>query len=110
MGHFDRTDRDRNPNRAFVAPGVNAGRYPAAGHEFMIVAYLRMRKIARTERDRDRERGWTSKKGKERVREKEKECGCVTTLKKMPATRTKIKMITYPTADVRALRVTHTHM
>lgn len=42
------------------------------------------------------------------MREKEKERGCVTTLKKMPATRTKIKMITYPTADVRALRVTHT--
>lgn len=27
----------------------------------------------------------------------------------MPATRTKIKMITYPAADVRALRVTHAY-
>lgn len=51
------------------------------------------------------------KKEREREREceKKRKNGCVTTLKKMPATRTKIKMITYPTANVRALRVTHTH-
>lgn len=30
-------------------------------------------------------------------------------LKKMPATRTKIKMITYLAADLRAQHVTHTH-
>lgn len=67
----------------------------------MIAAHLRMRKIAGTESERDNEQ--------DRGRKREKEGECVTTLKKMPATRTKIKMITYPAADVRALRVTHAY-
>jgi len=70
----------------------------------MIVAYLRMRKIAKRERERYNERV----KRRKNEREKKRKSGCVTTLKKMPATRTKIKMITYPIADVRALRVTRT--
>lgn len=70
----------------------------------MIVTYLRTRKIARERR------GIESERVKKRECEKKRKSGCVTTLKKMPATRTKIKMITYPTADVRALRVTRTHI
>lgn len=57
--------------RSFCA-GVNAGRYPAAGHEFMIVVHLRMRKIARTEMERDNERvKWNG-----RQKEKERACVC----------------------------------
>lgn len=67
-----------------------------------------MRKIAR-EKERERWQGeWDNEHG--RKGEGAHDVGegeCVTTLKKMPATRTKIKMITYPAADVRALRVTH---
>lgn len=73
----------------------------------MIAAHLRMRKIAREQRGWDNERA----RGREKASD-EAERGrgeCVTTLKKMPATRTKIKMITHPAADVRALRVTHAH-
>lgn len=44
--------------------GVNAGRYPAAGHEFMIAAHLRMRKIAREQRE---EGGTMSARGREKA-------------------------------------------
>lgn len=119
LGPF-RTRRSRSKSESCVrCEGVNAGRYPAAGHEFMIAAHLRMRKIARTEREREREYVCGTMSGRKREREemeeetrgeseREREGECVTTLKKMPATRTKIKMITYPPRTyVRCVSRTH---